>query len=271
MNSKYFKYILGFSLLSVIISSFYISKLALFIVSAIFIIIAIIEYRKMFEEKEIYPHKLIPELVGIACAYVFIGTSDLSAHHCITPILLAGTILTFIITVLKNKKPYIMTSLSTICAFLLIFCGLYIIKLTYYFEQQNAQHLIVIYFLAVLSGDWFASIIGPKVKKRILLAKEISPNKTIAGAIANLCCSIVSCLLLNHFLGFKIIHCIMLGAIISIFSQIGDLTISSFKRDIGINHSSTLFGDYGGILDRVDAFIFSAPAAYYFLFIITII
>jgi phosphatidate cytidylyltransferase len=55
---------------------------------------------------------------------------------------------------------------------------------------------------------------------------------------------------------------------ISIFAQIGDLTISSLKRDLGVKHSGSLFLEYGGVLDRMDAFIFSAPALYYILYLI---
>ena len=49
----------------------------------------------------------------------------------------------------------------------------------------------------------------------------------------------------------------------SLCSQIGDLAISTIKRDLGLKHSGGFFLNYGGILDRVDAFIFSAPAAFY--------
>lgn len=123
--------------------------------------------------------------------------------------------------------------------------------------------MILTYFCAVLFGDFVASKIGPKFTKK--LAPEISPNKTIGGAIANLVIACLVCLSLKIFIDFSILKCILLGTTISVFSQLGDLTISSFKRDLGVKHSGTMFLDYGGILDRMDAFIFSAPAAYYCL------
>lgn len=269
MKSKIIRYTAGFCLLFLILAAFYFSKFALFIASAFFIIIATVEYRKMFKQKDIHIHPILPEIIGLLIAFEFIFSEDILAHTLITPIMLLGVIFSFVITVIRNKKPYLLTSFASIAAFLLIFCGLYIIKLTYYFEQQNAWHLILVYFTAVLSGDFIASKVGPGFTKK--LAPEISPNKTVAGAIANLITTCTIFCSLNYFLDFSILKCIGLGAITSVFSQFGDLTISTFKRDLGIKHSGTMFLEYGGVLDRMDAFIFSAPAAYYYLFITGVI
>ena len=263
MTSKFFRYTIGFLLFFLILASFYFSKIALFFISVFFIIIAMSEYRQMFKQKEIDVIQILPEFIGIFVSSIFIFIDDIKEHLFITPIIVLGIITTFIITIIRNKKPYLLTSFSTIIAFLLIFCGLYIIKLTYYFEGYHAWHLILIYFIAVLAGDFVASKVGPKFNKKI--APEISPNKTIGGAIANLVTSCVICLSLTYLVDFSILKCLIWGSLISITAQFGDLAISTFKRDIGIKHSGTLFLNYGGVLDRMDAFIFSAPVAYYCL------
>ena len=266
MNNKFFRYILGFLLLGLIISAFCLNKYFLCIVSIFFIIIAMIEYRNMFKSINVYPHKFLPEVTGSICAVVFSLNNIPSEQFIIMPVIVFSFILSFILTVILNKKPYIMTSFSTIAAVFFIICGLYIMKLTYYFEEKFSIFLILIYFTAVLAGDFSASKIGPKFKK-YLLSPEISPNKTAAGALANLFFTCLICLLLKLYLDFRIIECIMLGLVISIFAQFGDLTISTIKRNLGIKDSGNFFYEYGGILDRMDAFIFSAPAAYYLLFI----
>lgn len=263
MTSKFFRYSIGFLLLMLILASFYFSKIALFFTSVFFIIIAMNEYRKMFKQKEINIITAIPEIIGIFISSIFIFINDIQEHLFITPIILIGIITTFAITVIRNKKPYLLTSFATIVGFLLILCGLYIIKLTYYFEEKSAWYLVLIYFITVLSGDFIASQVGPKFKKK--LAPEISPNKTIGGAVANLIMACIVCLSLKFLINFSIIKCLLLGTTISIFSQIGDLTISTLKRDLGLKHSGSFFLNYGGILDRMDAFIFSAPTAYYCL------
>lgn len=263
MNSKFCRYSFGFLLLFLILFAFYFSNLALFIAAIFFIIIAMIEYRNMFKQKEIHIHKFLPEIIGVFIAYFFIFFDNISMHIFITPTILCGIILAFSTTIIKNRKPYLLTSFSTTASFLLIFCGLYIIKLTYFFKDINAWYMILTYLSTVLLGDFVASKIGPKFLKK--LAPEISPNKTVGGAIANLITACITCLSLNILIGYPILYCLIFGIIISTFAQLGDLTISSFKRDLGIKHSGTMFLEYGGILDRMDAFIFSAPAAYYCL------
>ena len=264
INSKYLRYLSGFILLGLIFCSFYFEELILmFIISVLLIILSINEYRKMFEQKEIYIHKFLPEIVSIFFAFIFCFPVSEYSHNYITPVTVLGIIMTFIVTIAKNKKPYILTSIATIMAFLLVFCGLYVIKITYQFNHNQSVYIVFAYFIAVLMGDFIASIVGPKFIKK--LAPEISPNKTIGGAVSSLISACLVCLSLKFFINFPILKCLFFGFVVSVFAQFGDLAISSLKRDLGIKHSGTMFLEYGGILDRMDAFIFSAPIAYYFL------
>ncbi len=257
MDNKYIRYLLGFIILAVILASFF-SKTVLLIVSSLFIIISMIEYRNMFKVKNIFPHLLIPEMAGIILAYFYIFGGDELL------VLSAGYFLAFFATIIFNKKPYFYTALSTIAAIFFIFCGLYIIKL---YNSYN-YIVIILYFISVLAGDFSASKIGPKIKP-IYIFPDISPNKTFAGSFSNIIITCIICGLLHPLLGYKILSCIIIGLTVSVFAQVGDLTISLIKRDLGIKHSGTLFSDYGGIWDRIDAFLFSAPALYYILMFVS--
>lgn len=270
MKQKILRYTLGFLLLGLILGAFYFSKGLLFASSILFIILATKEYRNMFKTQNISIHPILPEIAGIFCAYNFIFETEPSSQVLITPVMVSFIMLSFIITILRNKKPYILTTLSSICCFLLIFLGLYIIKLTYYFDGIASFNLICVYFLAVLSGDFAASKFGQMIKSK-QISHEISPNKTVAGSLAHLVFSCISCLLLHKVIDLSVIQCIYAGIVISVFAQFGDLSISLIKRDLNLKHSGNLFLNYGGIFDRMDAFLFSAPAFYYFLFIVTII
>ena len=96
-------------------------------------LITTIEYRKMFKQKEIYIHRFVPELLGVFYAYQFTSTDILDEQVYVTPLLVLGIVYSFAWTIIKNKKPYIATSLATISTFLFILCGLYIIKMTYFY------------------------------------------------------------------------------------------------------------------------------------------
>lgn len=269
MSSKILRYLFGFFILFLILAAIALSNTALMVVSAVFIVFTINEYRKMFKTKDIEVIKIIPEMVGIILAYLFIY----DYQHWVTPTLVSGIFLTCFYTIITNKKPYIPVLFSTIMSFIFIFCTLYIVKIFYFMKPSDAQiysvenlRIVLTYIFAVMAGDFTASKAGPHFKK-YLLSPEISPNKTIVGSIANLIASCLVCCSLYPV--YSIYKLLILGTVISIFSQIGDLTVSMLKRDLGIKHSGDLFLDYGGILDRVDAFIFSAPASYYCLLFLT--
>ena len=125
--------------------------------------------------------------------------------------------------------------------------------------------LIYLLLLVVWGGDTGAYFGGRFLGKR-KLAPTISPKKTIEGAVCGLLASVLFALGLNaiysHF--YEPIapwSVILVMAIVgSIFGQLGDLVESMFKRFSEVKDSGTLFPGHGGLLDRVDAVFFAAPA-----------
>jgi phosphatidate cytidylyltransferase len=61
---------------------------------------------------------------------------------------------------------------------------------------------------------------------------------------------------------------LLLGAMVGLFAQVGDLVESLLKRDAGHGDSSELIPGHGGILDRFDSLLFGAPAVYYYLLLV---
>jgi phosphatidate cytidylyltransferase len=117
--------------------------------------------------------------------------------------------------------------------------------------------------LAVWAGDAGAYFIG-LLFGRHKLAPTVSPGKTweglAAGTVATIGVTFVA-LYKQDFLSIP--ESLVLGAVIAIVAPLGDLFESALKRDADVKDSGRLLGGHGGILDRLDALLFSWVAAYY--------
>ncbi len=103
-----------------------------------------------------------------------------------------------------------------------------------------------------------STVKGPK------LAPKISPNKTWSGLLGGVAFAVLASLTYLHFIGVTK-HLVMYGilaAVIAVIAQVGDLVESSVKRSLNIKDSSDLIPGHGGVFDRVDGLIFSAPWVY---------
>lgn len=106
-------------------------------------------------------------------------------------------------------------------------------------------------------GDSAAYFIGKAWGKR-KLAPAISPNKTVEGAVANLVGCLLAAYALGTLLGVPLVASIAVGLSTGVFGQVGDLLQSRFKRRAGVKDSGSLLPGHGGILDRLDSFLFSS-------------
>jgi phosphatidate cytidylyltransferase len=98
------------------------------------------------------------------------------------------------------------------------------------------------------------------------LAPTISPNKSWEGVIgATLGVLVVALSIVPAFEPFTGARAVGLALVIAVVAPLGDLVESALKRDLGVKDMGTILPGHGGILDRVDAILFTAPAAYYFL------
>ena len=99
---------------------------------------------------------------------------------------------------------------------------------------------------------------GPKLTK-------ISPNKTYSGMIGSFFLSIISALLYTNYydLVYWTVNILLITVIlISSISQIGDLTVSYFKRKSKIKNTGKILPGHGGLLDRIDGMLFAIPFAF---------
>ncbi len=125
---------------------------------------------------------------------------------------------------------------------------------------------ILLMFITIWICDTAAYFVGSTLGKHKLY-QRVSPNKTVEGAIAGFIFAIIPAYVchLIFIREFELVHSLIIGAIIGVMSQIGDLVESVFKRDAGVKDTSGILPGHGGFLDRFDSPLFMAPLMYLYL------
>lgn len=127
----------------------------------------------------------------------------------------------------------------------------------------GAGYLLLI-MISICASDIAAYYVGTKLGKTPLWP-SISPKKTVEGAIGGTSAGILTSIIIGYFIHLNILHSFILGVIIVTMAQLGDLCESLIKRDVGVKDSGDIVPGHGGVLDRTDSYIFTAPLAYYYL------
>ena len=140
-----------------------------------------------------------------------------------------------------------------------IYIGWMFGHLAFLANASNAYGYLLFLLFAVPLNDISAFTFGRLLGRR-KFRPHISPNKTWAGAIGAFAISMALpwCVRFS-FPDFGTRDLILTGIIVGVGGQLGDLSISLLKRDIGIKDMGTLIEGHGGILDRVDSLIYVAP------------
>ena len=128
-----------------------------------------------------------------------------------------------------------------------------------YYLQQLDPWVVLLLFAIVWLGDAAAYYVGSSIGRR-KLAPRVSPNKTWEGCCASVAAAVVATGIWSFWqLGSLSWLWLCIGLGTSIAAQLGDLVESMIKRGAGVKDSGTLFPGHGGVLDRLDALLFSAP------------
>jgi phosphatidate cytidylyltransferase len=117
---------------------------------------------------------------------------------------------------------------------------------------------VLLLILGVWAYDTGAFLVGRRFGRERFLT-HISPSKTYAGLVGGIAATTVVVGLLLVGLGQPIWHAAILGPVTALAAQAGDLAESMLKRAAGAKDSGTLIPGHGGMLDRVDSFLFAAP------------
>lgn len=126
----------------------------------------------------------------------------------------------------------------------------------------------LVLFLVILTqlNDVCQFLWGKSFGKHKIIPK-VSPNKTWEGFVGGICTTSILAAILSQWLTpFSIYMGLLAGFIIGISGFIGDVVISSLKRDLGVKDSGSLLPGHGGILDRIDSLTYTAPLFFHFTY-----
>ncbi|TAL22455.1 MAG: hypothetical protein EPN94_11110 [Nitrospirae bacterium] len=134
-----------------------------------------------------------------------------------------------------------------------------------YLRNQGYEWIIFLYG-CVWASDSLAYYAGKGLGRKKLY-EEISPNKTVAGAVGSIAGGAAGAVILKTVfiasMALPLSKGIILGIIIGAVTIIGDLVESMFKRDAGVKDSSNIFPGHGGLLDKLDGALFAGPVLYW--------
>lgn len=142
----------------------------------------------------------------------------------------------------------------------------YLIRLRGY---PGGELMILFVLLATIASDTGAYYVG-KTLGRHPLAPSISPKKTIEGLIGGLALTVAAVYVARAWFPvweLTLLDSLILGTILTLAGLAGDLTESAVKRSVGVKDSGGLLPGHGGMLDRIDSLLFTAPAFYYYLWL----
>jgi phosphatidate cytidylyltransferase len=125
----------------------------------------------------------------------------------------------------------------------------------------------VILILIAVVGPWISdsgAYFAGRFFGRHLLFPSLSPNKTVEGGLGGLLATVLVVGFVSYlFLDFSPAKAAIIGAGVSVFAQSGDLFESMLKRILDVKDLGHFLPGHGGVLDRVDSLLFTAPAVYY--------
>ena len=196
------------------------------------------------------------------------GVLNANSHFLLYAMICAFVILIFFLAYVmfgNNKK-----NISEVLTFYalsvyVIGCFASVVIVRFTGENNIGAYMYLLIFISAWVCDTFAYFVG-RLLGRHKLIPAISPKKTVEGAIGGIVFTEIALVLYwiivkygFKYDGLSIVHICILGVILPIVSQVGDLIASSIKRQYDIKDYGKLFPGHGGVLDRFDSVMLVAP------------
>ena len=230
-------------------------------------LIAFWEFSEMVKRKETYTNFIMGALTIVSIILnVYFNFVEFYV------LLLFASIIILIVELFRNRASAIINVGVTFLG--VLYLGLFsssILLIREIFSQSKllyaeGGYLIISIMVAIWICDSAAFFIGSAFGKHKLFPR-VSPNKSWEGAIAGFLFAVISMISAKAlFLDvLTLTDAIIIGIVVGSIGQMGDLVESLVKRDTGVKDSSAIIPGHGGIFDRFDSLLFTAPVIYIYL------
>lgn len=177
----------------------------------------------------------------------------------------AAVPVTFVLSLLRPRRENISWAMAA-TLFGVAWIGLALAHAVLLRELDHGGALVVDVLIGTFVGDT-AAYFGGRAYGRHKLAPRLSPNKTVEGLVAGILGGTFAFWLFavsyqDYFDG-KGLEALVIGAAVAIAAPLGDLFESAIKRDLDVKDTGRFFGAHGGVLDRLDAVLFTVVVGYY--------
>ncbi|RLC48063.1 MAG: hypothetical protein DRH70_01875 [Candidatus Coatesbacteria bacterium] len=216
---------------------------------------------------------LWPLIILVSCAFSFLST-DLETMGLVLLVSVLAVLLRGLLSTKEPRKAMTNVAFSLFSIMLLPFLASFAICLGCTpspgmgLSDEAGLTLVIIVIVATWMCDTTAYFFGRRWGRHKAL-ERISPGKTLEGFVAGLIASILTCLILGWLMdSLSAGQAALLGLLLGIFGQLGDLCVSLVKRAANCKDAGSLFPGHGGVLDRIDSFLFNFPVAFLFFMMV---
>ncbi len=208
----------------------------------------------------------IERLIGIGLGLILSILFSYGEARSFSPFLVLTLLVLCVLFMATSKNLSSVISNLGITFFGIFYVGFLLSHILLIRNQTDGRQWVLFLIITVWAGDIIALFSGTLFGKHKLYPK-ISPNKTYEGFLGAIAGSVVIGLIFaSLFLpSFNKGVCILVTIGMGILGQLGDFTESMLKRSAQVKDSGSLIPGHGGVLDRIDSFLFSTPFLYYLL------
>ncbi|HKR05655.1 MAG TPA: phosphatidate cytidylyltransferase [Bacteroidia bacterium] len=272
--------ITGIIFIAVVIGSIVLSPLAFCILFLFITLLSVLEFYKMVSAEEIKPQiifgAIIASLIFIYFSYLkqtvyrLDWASDLAITFKIPALIALLYFMIFIFELFrKSQRPFINIALTiTGIIYVAVPFSLFIsIGVNSDADGNYQPHIALGYLFLLWANDTGAYVFGSKFGKHRLF-ERISPKKTWEGSIGGAASALLIAYIISLFYtDLQLKDWMVMALIIVIAGTLGDLVESMLKRSLNIKDSGSIFPGHGGMLDRFDGLLLSAPFVFFYLFL----